>query len=116
MHCQGLIRNITDDGIVIDQKKLIGNSDPEWEAWAAQWDPHDTSGGLALLDLAYEDIHAMVSEDCRITILENHWYPEKEISWEELLQYIEENSTWHLLWNFTVEGNQITEIGEQYLP
>lgn len=116
MHFQGLIRSITDDGIVIDQKKLIGSSDPEWETWASQWDPQDVSGGLALLDLAYEDIHAMVSEDCRITILENHWYPEKEISWEELLRYIEENSTWHLLWNFTIEGNQITEIGEQYLP
>ena len=116
MHFQGLIRNITDDSIVIDQKKLIGSSDPEWEMWASQWDPYDVSGGLALLDLAYEDLHAMVSEDCRITILENHWYPEKEISWEELLRYMEENSTRHLLWNFTVERNQITEIGEQYLP
>lgn len=115
MHFQGLIRSITDDSIVIDQKKLISSSDPEWEAWAAQWDPHDTSGGLALLDLAYEDLHAMVGEDCRITILENHWYPEKEISWEELCRYVEEDS-WHRLWNFTVEGNQITEIGEQYLP
>ncbi|MDE5893443.1 MAG: M56 family metallopeptidase [Acetatifactor sp.] len=115
MHFQGLIRNITDDSIVIDQKKLISSGDPEWEAWAAQWDPYDVSGGLALLDLAYEDLHAMVSEDCRITILENHWYPEKEIGWEELLQYIEEDS-WCGLWNFTVEGNRITEIGEQYLP
>ena len=115
IHFQGLIRNITDDSIVIDQKKLISYGDPEWEAWAAQWDPYDTNGGLALLDLAYEDLHAMVSEDCRITILENHWYPEKEISREELLWYIEEDS-WYRLWNFTVEGNQITEIGEQYLP
>ena len=115
MHFQGLIRSITDDSIVIDQKKLISSGDPEWEVWAAQWDPYDTNGGLALLDLAYEDLHAMVSEDCRITILENHWYPEKEIGWEELSRYIEEDS-WYRLWNFTVEGNQITEIGEQYLP
>lgn len=115
MHFQGLIRSITDDSIVIDQKKLISSGDPEWEVWAAQWDPYDTNGGLALLDLAYEDLHAMVSEDCRITILENHWYPEKEIGWEELFRYIEEDS-WYRLWNFTVEGNQITEIGEQYLP
>ncbi len=30
MHFQGLIRNITDDSIVIDQKKLISSGDPEW--------------------------------------------------------------------------------------
>lgn len=116
MHFQGLIRSITDEGIVIDQKKLISIGSPEWEAWAAQWDPDAIGGGLELLDLAYEDIHAMVSEDCYITILENHWYPVREISWEELLQYMEDDSPWHMLWNFTVEGDRITEIGEQYLP
>lgn len=115
MRIQGLIRSITDDSIVIDQKKLISSGDPEWETWAAQWDPHEVSGGIALLDLEYEDLRAIISESCRITILENHWQPEKEISLEELLQYMEESS-WNLLWNFTVEGDRITEISEQYLP
>lgn len=112
---QGLIRNITEYEIVIDQKKQITESDPEWEAWATQWDPDGYSDGRAVIDLTYEDLHAVVSEDCRITILEDHWQPERNISWEELPAYIE-NCPWHLLWNFTVEGDMITKIEEQYLP
>lgn len=115
MHFQGLIRDITDNHIVIDQRKLISAGDPEWGAWAEQWDPNDIGGGLALIDMAYEDIDVLVSEDCRITILENHWQPAWEIGWEELPRYIEDCS-WHMLWNFTVEGNRITAIEEQYLP
>ena len=69
----------------------------------------------AVIDLAYEDLRTMVSDDCRIVILDNHWRPEHSISWEELPAYIEDCPR-HLLWNFTVEGEQITEIKEQYLP
>lgn len=112
---QGLIRSISDHSIVIDQKKQICEGDPEWETWAAQWDPNGYSDGLTVIDLAEEDLRALVSEDCRITILEDHWQPEREIGWEELLSYIEDCPR-HMLWNFTVEGNQITEIEEQYLP
>lgn len=112
---QGLIRNIADREIVIDQKMQINEGDPEWETWAAQWDPNGYSDGRAVIDLAYEDLRAMVSDDCRIVILDNHWQPERSISWEELPAYIED-CPWHLLWNFTVEGGQITEIKEQYLP
>lgn len=112
---QGLIRSIAGRDIVIDQKKQIAYGDPEWETWAAQWDFGGYSDGRAIIDLAYEDLHALVSQDCRITILEDHWQPERNISWEELPAYIED-CPHHLLWNFTVEGNQITEITEQYLP
>ncbi len=112
---QGLIRNITDREIVVDQKMQINDGNPEWETWAAQWDPNGHSDGRAVIDLAYEDLRAMVSEECQIVILDNHWQPERNISWEELPAYIED-CPWNLLWNFTVEGNQITEIKEQYLP
>lgn len=112
---QGLIRHIADREIVVDQKMQINDGDSEWAIWAAQWDPNGYSDGRAVIDLAYEDLRAIVSEDCRIVILDNHWQPERNISWEELPSYIED-CPWHLLWNFTVEGNQITEIKEQYLP
>lgn len=114
-HLQGLIRSVADRNMVIDKKKLISVGDEEWEEWAALWDPEDTSGGIAVIDVAYLDLRAPVSEDCRITILENHWQPERQISWEELLSYIEE-CPWHMLWNFTIEEGRITEISEQYLP
>lgn len=114
-HFQGLIRSVTDRSVVIDKKKMLREGDSEWEEWAAQWDPEGISGGMALVDAAYRDLRATASPDCRITILENHWQPQREISWDELLQYMED-CPWHLLWNFTVEGGLITEIEEQYLP
>lgn len=113
-HFEGLIRSISDDSVIIDQKQWISSDSPEWENWVEQWEP-DGGVGYALQDMMYKDIHAPVSEDCRIFILENHWYPEREISWEELPGYVEE-TPWHLLWYFTVEGDRITEIREQYLP
>lgn len=114
-HLQGLIRGVEDRNIVIDEKKLISVGDDEWEEWAALWDPEDICGGMAVRDTSTPDRLAPVSEDCRIVILENHWQPEREISWKELLSYMEE-CPWHMLWNFTVEDGQITEISEQYLP
>lgn len=114
-HLQGLIRSAEDHSMVIDEKKLISVGDERWEEWAALWDPEDISGGMAVIDKSTPDLLAPVSEDCRITILENHWQPEREIGWEELLSYIEE-CPWHMLWNFTIEEGRITEISEQYLP
>ncbi len=114
---QGLIRSAADRSIVIDEKKMLGTGTPEWEEWAEQWDPGRTTEDAAVIvvDAAYRDLRATVSQDCRITILENHWQPEQEISWDQWIQYMED-CPWQMLWNFTVEDGLITEIGEQYLP
>lgn len=114
---QGLVRSVADHDIIIDEKEWLSPGTPEWEEWAAQWDPTRTTEEMAMVvvDAAYRDLRATVSQDCRIVILEDHWQPEREIGWDEWIRYMED-CPWRMLWNFTAEDGLITEIGEQYLP
>ena len=105
----GYITKIEESEITINHVRWITSEDKEWD------DSWNSPNGFHILDDSGADIQHTIADDCEIWMLHNHVYPSYQISFEDMLTYIEMTS-WDILWRFEIKDGKIITIYEQYLP
>lgn len=95
--------------IIIDEQKWVQPGDEDWK------DEYYIHSGFEVVDAS--DIHASypLSENCKFYYLEDHWYPQVEITYKEFINYQEEHGE-NVLWYFEAKDGEIVEVGENYRP
>lgn len=105
----GYITKIEESEITVNHVRWITWEDEEWD------DSWNSPNGFYVLDDSETDMQHTIAEDCEIWILHDHWYPSYQISFEDLITYIEMTS-WDILWRFEIVDEKIITIFQQYLP
>ena len=80
------------------------------------WKPeYNEAAGFEVVDAEGEDIAYPLSEDCKFSVLENHWYPVIELDKKEFESSLSQTE-YPVLWVMELSGGQIVRIEEQYRP
>lgn len=106
---RGFVVSVDGSTIIIDERKWVDFLDEEWK------EEYDQGTGFEVVDIS--DIHASytLSDNCKFSILDFHWEPRVEITYEEFISYQEEHGE-SVLWYFEEQDGEIVEVGENYRP
>ncbi|MBE5875007.1 MAG: hypothetical protein E7287_11500 [Lachnospiraceae bacterium] len=106
---RGFVVSVDGSTIIIDEQKWVDFLDEEWK------EEYDQGAGFEVVDIS--DIHASytLSDNCKFSILDFHWDPRVEITYEEFISYQEEHGE-SVLWYFEEQDGEIVEVGENYRP
>lgn len=106
---RGFVVSVDGSTIIIDEQKWVDSLDEEWK------EEYDQGAGFEVVDIS--DIHASykLSDNCKFSILDFHWDPRVEITYEEFINYQEEHGEL-VLWYFEEQNGEIVEVGENYRP
>ena len=106
----GYITKIEKSEITVNHVRWISHLDDEWDdSW--------TENGydmFYILDDSETDLQHTIAEDCEIWILHNYSYPHYQISFDDLITYID-MTNWDILWRFEIVDEKIITIVEQYV-
>ena len=105
----GYITKLDGDSAVIDLQLWVTSESDDWKP------EYNEAAGFEVVDAEGEDIAYPLSEDCKFSVLENHWYPVIELDKKEFESSLSQTE-YPVLWVMELSGGQIVRIEEQYRP
>lgn len=105
----GYITKFDGDSAIIDRQLWVTSESEDWKP------EYNEAAGFEVVDAEGEDIVYPLSEDCKFSVLENHWYPVIELDKKEFESSLSQTE-YPVLWVMELSGGQIVRIEEQYRP